>query len=121
MHQTRKGNQWYFGMKAPIGVDSRSKVVDAVAATAANVADATTRPDLLHGDETRVWGDRACRGPREMICAHAPNARDFTNRRSRHRGMVDAAEKARRRTAFPRPTGSCAPSLRTEAIDYTVK
>ena len=40
MHQTRKGNQWYFGMKAHIGVDSRSKVIHSVVATAANVADA---------------------------------------------------------------------------------
>jgi IS5 family transposase len=60
MRQTRKGNQWYFGMKAHIGVDSRSKLVHAVVATAANVHDATVLPDLLHGDETRVWGDRAC-------------------------------------------------------------
>jgi len=47
MHHTKKGNQWYFGMKAHIGVDSRSKVIRAVVATAANVADATVLPDLL--------------------------------------------------------------------------
>jgi IS5 family transposase len=54
MHQTKKGNQWYFGMKAHIGVDSKTKVIHAVVATAANVADSTILPDLLHGDETRV-------------------------------------------------------------------
>lgn len=62
MHQTRKGQQWYFGMKAHIGVDSRAKIIHSVVATAANVADATVLPDLLHGDETRVWGDQAYRG-----------------------------------------------------------
>jgi IS5 family transposase len=98
MHQTKKGNQWYFGMKAHIGVDSRSKVIHAVVATAANVADATVLPDLLHGDETRVWGDQAYRGQRAVIREAAPNALDFTNRRYRHRGVVNEAEKARNRT-----------------------
>src|SRR5262249_56737945 len=56
MHQTRKGNQWYFGMKAHFGVDSRTKLIHAVAATPANVADSTVLPELLHGQETRVWG-----------------------------------------------------------------
>ena len=78
MHQIRKGNQQHFGMKAHIGVDSRTKVIHAVIATAANVADATVLPDLLHGDETRVWDDQAYRGQREVIREHAPNARDFT-------------------------------------------
>ena len=57
MHQTKKGNQWYFGMKAHIGVDSKTKLIHSVVATAANVADSTILPDLLHGEETRVWGD----------------------------------------------------------------
>lgn len=95
MHQTKKGNQWYFGMRAHVGVDSRSKVIHAVVATAANVADATILPDLLHGDETRVWGDQAYRGQREAIRAHAPCARDFTNRRYRHCGVVDEVARAR--------------------------
>jgi IS5 family transposase len=62
MHQTKKGNQWYFGMKAHFGVDSRTKLIYAVAATPANVADSTVLPELLHGNETRVWGDQAYRG-----------------------------------------------------------
>lgn len=64
MHQTRKGNQWYFGMKAHIGVDSKTKIIHSAAATAANVADCRLLPDLLHGEETRVWGDQAYRGQR---------------------------------------------------------
>jgi transposase, IS5 family len=98
MHQTKKGNQWYFGMKAHIGVDSRHKIVHAVVATAANVADNQVLADLLHGNETRVWGDQAYRGQAEVIKAQAPNARDFTNRRYRHRGIVDEAERAKNRT-----------------------
>ena len=58
-HQTKKGNQWYFGMKAHFGVDSRTKLIRAVVATPANVADSTVLPELLHGQETRVWGDQA--------------------------------------------------------------
>jgi IS5 family transposase len=98
MRQTRKGNQWYFGMKAHIGVDSKSKVIHAVVATAANVHDATVLPDLLHGDETRVWGDRAYQGQGDVIHQHAPAATDFTNRRTRHRGVVDEVERAKNRT-----------------------
>ena len=98
MHQTRKGNQWYFGMKAHIGVDSRAKIIHAVVATAANVADSQVLADLLHGEETRVWGDQAYRGQTEVIKAHAPNALDFTNKRYRHRGIVDEIERARNRT-----------------------
>ena len=98
MHQTRKGQQWYFGMKAHIGVDSKEKLIHAVVATAANVHDATVLPDLLHGDETRVWGDQAYKGQTAVIREHAPNARDFTNRRCKYRGVVNEAEKARNRT-----------------------
>jgi transposase, IS5 family len=98
MHQTKKGNQWYFGMKAHFGVDSKTKVIHAVVATAANVHDATMLPDLLHGEETRVWGDQAYQGQGEVIRKHAPNAKDFTNRRYRYRGVVDETEKARNRT-----------------------
>jgi transposase, IS5 family len=98
MHQTKKGNQWYFGMKAHFGVDSRAKLIHAVAATAANVADSTVLPELLHGRETRVWGDQAYRGQRAVIRRCAPRARDFVNRRYRHRGVVDQVERAKNRT-----------------------
>jgi IS5 family transposase len=98
MHQTKKGNQWYFGMKAHIGVDSKNKLIHSVVATAANVADSTVLPDLLHGDETRVWGDQAYRGQTEVIKTHAPKAKDFTNRHYRHQGVVDEVERAKNRT-----------------------
>jgi transposase, IS5 family len=98
MHQTKKGNQWYFGMKAHVGVDSKTKLIHSVAATAANVHDATVLPDLLHGGETRVWGDQAYRGQGGVIRGYAPKAKDFTNRRYRYRGVVDEAERARNQT-----------------------
>ncbi|HEV2301299.1 MAG TPA: IS5 family transposase [Stellaceae bacterium] len=98
MHQTKKGNQWYFGMKAHFGVDSRTKLIHAAVATPANVADGTVLPALLHGRETRVWGDQAYRGQRAAIRRKAPRARDFVNRRYRFRGVVDAAERAKNRT-----------------------
>ncbi len=63
MHQTRKGKQWYFGMKAHVGVDSKTKIIHTAVATAANVSDGAILPDLLHGEETRGWGDGRC-GPR---------------------------------------------------------
>jgi IS5 family transposase len=97
MHQTRKGNQWYFGMKAHIGVDSRTKVIHAVVATAANVHDSHCLPDLLHGEETKVWGDSAYQGQGELIATCAPKAQDLTNRRYRYKGLVDEAERARNR------------------------
>jgi len=98
MHQTKKGNQWHFGMKAHIGVDSKTKVIHAVAATPANAHDATCLPDLLHGEETRVWGDSAYQGQREVIAKHAPAASDFTNRRYRHKDRVDEGQRAKNKT-----------------------
>jgi hypothetical protein len=59
MHSTQKGNQWYFGMKAHIGVDSKSGLVHSVVSTSANVHDSQPLAELLHGNETRVWGDSA--------------------------------------------------------------
>jgi len=98
MHQTKKGNQWYFAMKAHLGIDSRTKLIHSVVATPANVADSRVLPDLLHGKETRVWGDQAYRGQRTMIRQSAPRAQDFTNRRYRHRGVVNLVERAKNRT-----------------------
>jgi len=62
MHQTRKGNQWFFGLKAHIGVDSRQGIVHSVCTTAASVADKHMLPDLLHGDERKVWATAGIRG-----------------------------------------------------------
>jgi IS5 family transposase len=98
MHQTRKGNQWYFGMKAHVGVDSKTKIIHTVVATAANVADSTVLPDLLHGEETRVWGDQAYRGQTEVIQEVAPDAQHHTHRRYRYKNGIDEQERAKNRT-----------------------
>src|SRR5499425_1395998 len=75
-----------------------NRYCQSVVATLANVADSTVLPDLLHGNETRVWGDQAYRGQRAVSRRHAPRARDFVNRRYRHRGVVDETERAKNRT-----------------------
>ena len=57
MHQTKKGNQWHFGMKAHVGTDAGSGMVHSLIGTAANVADVTQAHDLLHGQEEVAFGD----------------------------------------------------------------
>lgn len=59
MHQTKKGNQWHFGMKAHIGVDAQSGLVHTLVGTAANVHDVTQAQALPHGEETDAFGDDA--------------------------------------------------------------
>jgi len=95
MHQTRKGNQGYFGLKAHIGVDSKQGVVHSVCTTAASVADMHMLPDLLHGQERKVWGDGGYQGQSEAIPKAAPNAQDMTCRRTKFKNYVD--EVARRK------------------------
>ena len=62
MHSSRKGNQWYFGMKAHIGVDKDSGLIHSVVTTAANVHDLTPASELLHGEEEVVYGDAGYQG-----------------------------------------------------------
>ena len=62
MHQTKKGNQWYFGMKVHAGVDKNSGLIHSVVVTSANVHDLTPAADLLHGDEQVVYGDSGYQG-----------------------------------------------------------
>ena len=97
MHQTRKGKQWYFGMKLHIGVDSQSSLAHSAVVTAANVHDKHPLPDLLHGNERRVYGDSAYASQKDLIHRKAPHAKDFTNQRYRRNGVVDEAVKATNR------------------------
>ena len=62
MHQTKKGNQWYFGMKVHIGVDKDTGLIHSVETTAANVHDLTPAAELLHGEETVVYADAGYQG-----------------------------------------------------------
>ena len=95
MHQTRKGNQWYFGMKAHVGVDSKTKLIHSVVATAANVHDSQVLEDLLHGDETRLWGDSAYTGQGDVLKKTAPAAKDFTNKKGYKNKPLSDAERGR--------------------------
>jgi transposase, IS5 family len=74
MHQTKKGNQWYFGMKAHIGVDAQSGLVHSVSGTAANVADIRQTHALLHGEEQAAYADAGYLGieKREEIATQCP-------------------------------------------------
>jgi len=98
MHQTKKGNEWHFGMKAHVGVDSRSKVIHSVVVTPANTADCKVLDQLLLGHETRVYGDQAYKSQGEVIRAKAPKAKDFTNRQCKWKHFIDEAIKAKNRT-----------------------
>ena len=103
MHQTKKGNQWYFGMKAHIGVDSKAKIVHTLVTTPANVHDSKMLPDLLHGDETRVWGDSAYLGQVDVIRKKSPRAKAFINKRGyRNRPLTEADKRTNRRKSATR-------------------
>jgi IS5 family transposase len=98
MHQARKGNQWYFGAKAHIGVDSREGVVHSVCTSAASVSDVHMLPDLLHGEEKKVWGDAGYQGQTAAIHEAAPAAQDMTSRRVKTKAGVDQEQKRKNRT-----------------------
>ena len=97
MKATRKGNQWYFGMKAHIGVDSKTKLIHSVVATAANVHDSQVIGDLLHGDETRLWGDSAYTGQQDVIAEAAPKARILINEKGHNRRKLTDEDRASNR------------------------
>ena len=98
MHQTRKGQQWHFGMKMHIGVDSRTGLAHRAVVTAANVHDKHPLPALLHGEERRVYGDSAYASQKVLIATAAPRAHDFTNQRVRRRSEVSEVERSKNRS-----------------------
>ena len=103
MHQTRKGNQWYFGFKVHIGVDSNSGLIHSASLTPANTHDCQELGNVLHGDETRLYGDSAYRGQKQRLKELAPKARDFTNERAyRHRELSEAQKATNRRKSSVR-------------------
>ena len=71
MHQSKKGNQWFFGMKAHIGVDAQSGLVHTVRGTAGNVADVVEANSLLHGQETDAFADAGYQGAHKRPDAKA--------------------------------------------------
>ena len=97
MHQTRKAKQWYFGMKLHIGVDSHSGLAHSAVVTAANVHDKHPLPDLLHGQERRVYGDSAYASQKALIHSKAAKAKDFTCQRTKRKGEIDEVARAKNR------------------------
>ena len=97
MRQTRKGQLWYFGMKLHIGVDSQSGLAHSAVVTAANVHDKHPLPDLLHGNEQRVYGDSAYASQKNLMHSKAAKAKDFTNQRSRRNGIINEETRGKNR------------------------
>lgn len=97
MRQTRKGQQWCFGMTLHIGVDSQFGLAHSAVVTPANVHDKLLLPDLLHGNEQQVYGDSACASQKQLIASKAPRAKDFTHQRARFKGDVDEVVRAKNR------------------------
>src|SRR5215472_17258884 len=92
-----KASSGYFGLKAHIGVDSKQGHVHSVCTSAASMADKHMLPDLLHGEERKVWGDGAYQGQGEAIRQAAPQAQDMTSRRVQYKNFVDELQKAKNR------------------------
>ena len=92
MHQTRKGNQWYFGMKAHIGVDADSGLVHTVTATAANEADVEQVDQLLHGKEKVVHADAGYAGAQTRVGRKGLRW-EIAAKRGRIKAMKDGREK----------------------------
>jgi IS5 family transposase len=101
MHQTQKGNQWYFGMKAHIGVDADSGLVHTVIGTAANVNDVTQGHALLHGEEVDVFADAGYQGATKRAeatgvdwhIAMRPGKRRALDKETKLGAMLDKIEK----------------------------
>ncbi len=97
MHQTKKGNAWHFGMKMHIGVDSKLKLIHSVETTAANLHDSQLVEKLIHGAETRVWGDSAYLGQKEKIRAVAKRVRCFIQEKAGRNRPLTEEQKSRNR------------------------
>ncbi len=95
MHQTKKGNQWHFGMKAHIGVDMHSGLVHTVVTTPANVNDVTQAHSLLHGKETMAFGDAGYQGVEKRPELKHPGVRWFVAMRPGKRRALPDTESGR--------------------------
>ena len=96
MHQTKKGNQWHFGMKAHIGADRDSKLVHTVVVTAANVADVTKTAELLHGQEQQVHAHAGYTGVEkrvEIVALERKIDWQIARKRGPIKVMVEGSEK----------------------------
>ena len=97
MHQTRKGKQYYFGMKVHTGTDADSGIVHTLEATAANVADVTVFGQLLHGNEDSVHGDSAYHSKEFKAQAEAAGVAFNVNERGSRHAPLNRTQRARNR------------------------
>ena len=97
MHQTRKGKQWYFGMKVHTGTDADSGLVHTVTATAANVADLNVLGELLHGAEDSLHGDSAYHAKALKEQAEAAGIAFHVNQRGSSTRPLTQRQRARNR------------------------
>jgi len=97
MHQTRKGKQWYFGMKVHTGTDADSGLVHTVQATAANVADVNVMGELLHGQEDSVHGDSAYHSKELKAQAEAAGIAFNVNERGSKHAPLSHRQRMRNR------------------------
>jgi transposase, IS5 family len=111
MHQTKKGNQWHFGMKAHIAVDADSGLVHTVTTTAANESDVEQIADLLHGKEQDVWADSAIAGRKRAWIERICNGTSPPGPATLPSCLRDAARRWPRSTSSARP--ACAPRSST--------
>jgi transposase, IS5 family len=96
MHQTKKGNEWHFGMKAHIGVDAQSGLVHSVVGTAANVADVACAHQVLHGQEKTAYVDAGYTGVEkraEVLEGYAEVQWHVATKRSKIKAMVEGPRK----------------------------
>lgn len=102
MHSSKKGNQWYFGMKAHIGVDAESGLVHTVRGTSGHVSDIAEANTLLHGEESVAFGDAGYQGIEKRPdatqdvtwhVAMRPGKRKVLNKENEADAMIDKAEK----------------------------
>ena len=106
MHSTKKGNQYYFGMKIHVGVDSESRTVHSLVTTPANVHDSKMVEDILHGEENAVFGDSAYIGKTEEIAKKAPQALDLTQTRgTKNRKLTEEEKETNRLLSKTRSRG----------------
>ena len=100
MHQTKKGNPWYFGMKAHLGADRDSKLVHTVVVPAANVAAITKTAELLHGEEQQVQADAGYTGVEqraEIVALERQIDWQIAGKRGLLKAMAEGAEKEARK------------------------
>ena len=106
MHQTKKGNQWYFGMKAHTGVDQDSGLVHSVAVRAANLHDSQAMEELLHGKERAIWGDTAYQSrERKQTAEQKGLAWNVNVKASRNRALTEQERKQNRERSRVRAIG----------------